>query len=163
MERRAALRGEGLKLTILSVGKDRSGLFAPGVDEYAGRLKHTVKIGLVELPESKHSGQRAKDEEGTALLSKVSPKDSLVALDERGKSLSSVELAQWVQKQQLQGRDIVCVIGGDEGLSEQVRQRATLTLSLSAMTLPHRLARLVLVEQLYRAFTIIRGEPYHKA
>ena len=147
---------------MLSVGKDRSGLFAPGVEEYAGRLKHTLKVSLVELSESQHSGSRARDEEGEALLGKLGPRDVLIALDERGKALSSMQLAQWVQQQQQAGRDLVCAIGGDEGLSDAVRQKAALTLSLSAMTLPHRLARLVLLEQLYRAFTIIRGEPYHK-
>lgn len=144
------------------MGKDRSGLFAPGVAEYADRLKHHLKVQLVELSESGQSGTRAKEEEGEALLSKLGPRDVLMALDERGKSLSSVQLAQWVQQQQQSGRDVACVIGGDEGLSDAVKQRAALTLSLSAMTLPHRLARLVLMEQLYRAFTIIRGEPYHK-
>lgn len=151
-----------MKLTFLSVGKDRSGLFAPGVDEYSKRLTHTHKVQLVELPESRASGQKAKEEEGAALLKKLGPRDALVALDERGKLLSSVELAKWLGRQQDSGRDVAFVIGGDEGLSDEVRARATLVLSLSAMTLPHRLARLVLVEQVYRAFSILRGEPYHK-
>ncbi len=151
-----------MKLTFLSVGKDRSGLFAPGVDEYSKRLTHTHKVQLVELPESRASGQKAKEEEGAALLKKLGPRDALVALDERGKLLSSVDLAKWLGRQQDSGRDVAFVIGGDEGLSDEVRARATLVLSLSAMTLPHRLARLVLVEQVYRAFSILRGEPYHK-
>lgn len=151
-----------MKLTFLSVGKDRSGLFAPGVDEYSKRLTHTHKVQLVELPESRASGQKAKEEEGAALLKKLGPRDALVALDERGKLLSSVDFAKWLGRQQDSGRDVAFVIGGDEGLSDEVRARATLVLSLSAMTLPHRLARLVLVEQVYRAFSILRGEPYHK-
>lgn len=152
-----------MKLTFLSVGKDRSGLFAPGVNEYVQRLGHTAKVTVHELPESKHGGQRAKDDEGAALLAKLGPKDALVALDERGKALGSVEFAKWLGRQQDTGRDVAFVIGGDEGLSDEVRGRAALVLSLSAMTLPHRLARLVLVEQVYRAFSILRGEPYHKA
>jgi len=151
-----------LKLTVLSVGKDRSGLFAPGVAEYAQRLQHSAKVELVELPGSKHSGARAKADEGAALLAKVKDKAALVALDETGKALSSVELATWVGKQRDAGKDLAFVIGGDEGLSDEVRSRAALVLSLSKLTLPHRLARLVLLEQLYRAFTILRGEPYHK-
>lgn len=147
----------------MSVGKDRSGLFAPGVAEYVGRLGHHAKVSVVELPESRASGARAKDEEGQALLAQLTPRDVLVALDERGKPWGSVELARFIEKQQTQGRDLVFVIGGDEGLSDEVRAKASVTLSLSAMTLPHRLARLVLAEQLYRAFTIIRGEPYHRA
>lgn len=151
-----------MKLTVYSVGKDRSGLFLPGVEEYAKRLGHHATVKLVELPESRASGPRAKEEEGEALLERLGPKDSLIALDERGKSLTSVAFAKWVGERRDQGRDLALVIGGDEGLSDAVRAKAQLVLSLSAMTLPHRLARLVLLEQLYRAFTILRGEPYHK-
>ncbi len=152
-----------MKLTVLSIGKDRSGLFAPGVDEYARRLSHVAKLELVELPESRRSGARAKADEAQAVLSRLKPTDVLVALDERGKALASVPFAKWLEQHQSQGRHVVLVIGGDEGLDETVRARAQLTLSLSAMTMPHRLARLVLMEQLYRAFSILRGEPYHKA
>lgn len=134
----------------------------PGVKEYAQRLSHVAEVRLVELSPSDAQGAKAKDEEGAAILSKLSPKDALVALDERGKSLSSVAFAQWVEKQRDQAKDLAFCIGGDEGLSDEVRQKAALVLSLSAMTMPHRLARLVLLEQLYRAFTIVRGEPYHK-
>lgn len=152
-----------MKLTFLSVGRDRAGLFAPGVDEYLSRLAHTAKVTVVELPESKKDGQLAKEDEGQAVLKKLGPKDTLVALDERGKAWSSVEFAKWLARQQDSGRDVAFVIGGDEGLSDEVRAKAGLVLSLSAMTMPHRLARLVLVEQVYRAFSILRGEPYHKA
>lgn len=151
-----------MKLTFLSVGKDRSGLFAPGVDEYVARLGHYAKVAVFELSESKRSGAQAKEEEGAALLGKLSPKDALVALDERGKALSSVDFAKWLGRQQDAGKDVAFVIGGDEGLSDAVREKAALVLSLSAMTMPHRLARLVLAEQVYRAFTILRGEPYHR-
>lgn len=151
-----------MKLTVLSVGKDRSGLFAPGVAEYEQRLSHVARVRLVELPESRASGPKAKAEEGAALLSKLSPRDALVALDEKGRALSSVDFARWLERTVSQGRDLAFAVGGDEGLSDEVRARATLVLSLSAMTLPHRLARLVLLEQLYRAVSIMRGEPYHK-
>ena len=86
-----------------------------------------------------------------------------MALDERGKALASVDFAKWLGRQQDSGKDVAFVIGGDEGLSDAVREKASLVLSLSAMTLPHRLARLMLVEQVYRGFSILRGEPYHKA
>ncbi len=152
-----------MKLTFLSVGKDRSGLYSPGVDEYVKRLAHTAKVAMFELPESRASGEKAKEEEGKALLAKLSPRDVLVALDERGKALSSVDFAKWLGRQQDSGKDVAFVIGGDEGLSDAVREKAGLVLSLSAMTLPHRLARLTLVEQVYRGFSILRGEPYHKA
>jgi 23S rRNA (pseudouridine1915-N3)-methyltransferase len=146
-----------VKLKVISIGKDRSGLFAPGVNEYAGRLQHYCKPTLVELPESKNLAA-----EGEATLAKLSERETLVALDERGKWLTSVQLSQWIAAQQQSGRDLAFALGGDEGLAPRVREKASLVLSLSAMTLPHRLARLVLMEQLYRAFTLIRGEPYHK-
>jgi 23S rRNA (pseudouridine1915-N3)-methyltransferase len=146
-----------VKLKVISIGRDRSGLFLPGVEEYAGRLQHYARPTLVELPEGKNLAA-----EGEATLAKLSDRDALVALDERGKELTSVELSQWVGKQQLSGRDLAFAIGGDEGLAPAVREKAALVLSLSRMTLPHRLARLVLLEQLYRAFTLLRGEPYHK-
>jgi len=160
---RRAPREGGLKLTVLSVGKDRSGLFAPGVAEYTQRLQHYAKTELKELPESRSSGAQARTAEGEALLGKLSARDVLVALDERGKQLSTPELAQWLGKQQQGGKDLAFVIGGDEGLSDEVRSRAALVLSLSRFTLPHRLARLVLMEQLYRVFTLLRGESYHRA
>lgn len=146
-----------MKLKVISIGKDRSGLFAPGVNEYTERLQHYAKTALVELPESKNLAA-----EGEATLDKLGDRDVLVAMDERGKTLSSVELSQWVAKQQQSGRDLAFAIGGDEGLAPAVREKAALVFSLSKLTLPHRLARLVLMEQLYRAFTLIRGEPYHK-
>ncbi len=151
-----------MKLSVVSIGKDRSGLFAPGVQEYAKRLSHVAKLELLELSESKRSGPAAKADEAQTILGKLKPTDVLIALDERGKSLGSVAFAKWLEQHKEQGRHVVCVIGGDEGLDDTVRARAQLTLSLSAMTLPHRLARLVLMEQLYRAFSILRGEPYHK-
>lgn len=151
-----------MRLTLLSIGKDRSGLFAPGVDEYLKRLAHVAKVQIIELSPSRSTGEKARDEEAEALLAKLGARDVLVALDEGGKSLSSVDLARWLARQQDSGRDVAFTIGGDEGLGAAVRSKAALVLSLSAMTLPHRLARLVLAEQLYRAFTILRGEPYHK-
>jgi len=154
-----------VKLRIASVGRDRSGLFQPGVNEYARRLQHYVKLELLELPEAssrKLPAGEAKRLEGEVLLGKKGPRDWLVALDERGKSLDSVELSRFVAKAQGQSKDLLFAIGGDEGLAQEVVDAAALSLSLSRMTLPHRLARLVLVEQLYRAFTLLRGEPYHK-
>lgn len=119
----------------------------------------------MELPEA--SGKKlkpgeAKGAEADAILAKRKPQDWLVALDERGSLLDSVELSRYVGKAQTGAKDLLFIIGGDEGLDPRVRDAANLTLSLSKMTLPHRLARVVLIEQLYRAFTILKGEPYHK-
>jgi 23S rRNA (pseudouridine1915-N3)-methyltransferase len=151
-----------VKLTFLSVGKDRSGLFAPGVEAYLERLRHVARVEVVELPASRTQGLQGRNEEGEALLARLSQRDLLVALDERGKGLSSIELATWVGRQRESARDLAFAIGGDEGLAEAVRARAGLVLSLSRLTMPHRLARLVLAEQVYRAFTILAGEPYHR-
>ena len=156
-------RGRGLKVRLLCVGKDRSGLFSPGVAEYAQRLSHYAHFSLVELPESRGRGAGvAAQAEAKVILAARSARDWLVALDEHGQAMSSVELSRFVGTAQQQAKDLLFVIGGDEGLGDEVRSAARLTLSLSKMTLPHRLARLVLSEQLYRAFTLLRGEPYHK-
>lgn len=145
-----------MKLRVASVGKDRSGLFQPLVQEYADRLRHYVKVELLELPASD------KEQEAEVLLARRGAKESLWALDERGELLSSEELARALEKAQREAKDLLLIIGGDEGLSPKVREKADRVLSLSRMTFPHRLARLMLMEQLYRAFTILRGEPYHK-
>jgi 23S rRNA (pseudouridine1915-N3)-methyltransferase len=153
-----------MKLRLVSVGKDRSGLFEPGVQEYAGRLAHYCKFELLELPDAKKARDPAGAiaEEAASILAKLKPGETLVALDERGKALTSRGLAEWLGRLSSQGRDVAFVVGGAEGLGEEVRKRAALVLSLSAMTLPHRLARLVVAEQIYRAFTLLKGEPYHR-
>jgi 23S rRNA (pseudouridine1915-N3)-methyltransferase len=153
-----------VKLRLLAIGRDRSGLYAPAVDEYVGRISRYVKFELVELPEARrHAGTpQAKEEEAATILAKLGRGERLVALDERGKEWTSVELARrvggWVEG----GRDVALVIGGSDGLAPSILERAEEKLALSRLTLAHRLARLVLVEQVYRAFTILRGEPYHK-
>ena len=153
-----------MKLRLLAIGRDRSGLYAPAVEEYAGRISRYVRFELVELPEArKHAGTaRAKEEEAETLLAKLDPRERVVALDERGKEWTSVELAGRVRGWVEGGRDVALVIGGSDGLAPSVLARAEEKLALSRLTLAHRLARLVLAEQLYRAFTILRGEPYHK-
>ena len=104
----------------------------------------------------------AKTAEAQAILARRKPQDWLVALDERGQLMDSVEFSRYVGRARDGAKDLLLVIGGDEGLDERVRQSADLVLSLSKMTLPHRLARVVLVEQIYRAYTLLKGEPYHK-
>ena len=153
-----------MKIRLISVGRDRSGLFEPAVQEYAGRLSHYCRFELVELPEARKARDPAGAvaEEGAAILARLKPGEALVALDEHGKPLTSRALADYLGKLMSSGRDAALVVGGAEGLAEPVRARAGLILSLSAMTLPHRLARLLMAEQLYRAFTLLRGEPYHR-
>jgi 23S rRNA (pseudouridine1915-N3)-methyltransferase len=153
-----------VKVRLLAIGRDRSGLFAPAVEAYLGRLSRTLKLELVELPEAKrHAGTpQAREEEGATILARLKPGERLVALDERGEQPTSVELARRLARWQERGQELALVVGGADGLSAAVLEAAAERLSLSRLTLPHRLARLVLVEQLYRAVTILRGEPYHK-
>ena len=153
-----------MKIRLLAIGRDRSGLYAPAIDEYVKRISRYAKLEVLELPEARrHAGTpRAKLEEGETLLSKLRDGERAIALDERGREWTSVELARRVERWTSGGRDVALVIGGSDGLAPEVLARAEETLALSRFTLAHRLARLVLVEQLYRAFTILKGEPYHK-
>jgi len=153
-----------VKLRILSIGKDRSGLYQPGIEEYAGRISRILKLELVELPEARrHAGTpRAREEEGETLLAKLDPRERVVALDERGDAPDSLAFSRRVGGWLQGGRDVSLVVGGSDGLAPAVLARADERLALSRLTLAHRLARLVLLEQLYRALTILRGEPYHK-
>lgn len=146
-----------MRLRILSIGRDRSGLFEPAVQEYAGRVRRVVPCELVELKEAD-----SREKEGAALLAKVTPREVLVCLDERGRQLTSPEFAQQLGRWRDEGRDVAFAIGGDEGHADEVRARAGLVWSLSKLVMPHRLVRVVVMEQIYRAFTILRGEPYHK-
>ena len=151
-----------MRIKVAAVGREKGGIFAPGVSEYTNRLQHFARVSLVELQPSRAQGATAMDEEADALLGEVGPRDVLVVLDERGQQLTSQELARWLGKQLETGKGLVFVIGGDEGLSERVREKAALVWSLSKLTFPHRLARVVVLEQLYRAFAILKGLPYHK-
>lgn len=146
-----------MKLRLFSFGRDRSGLFEPAVQEFAGRVRKVVPLELVELKAAESPAKEAE-----ALLAKLQPRELLVVLDERGKNLSSPELAAQLGRWRDEGRDVAFAIGGDEGHDPSVREKAAVVWSLSRAVLPHRLARVVVVEQLYRAFTILRGEPYHK-
>ncbi len=153
-----------MKVRLLAIGRDRSGLYAPAIEEYVKRLSRQLKFELVELPEAKKQAgtPQAREEEAATILARLDPRERVVALDERGDEPTSVELAKRVQGWMTRGQDVALVIGGSDGLAPALLARAQEQLALSKLTLAHRLARLVLVEQLYRAMTIIRGEPYHK-
>jgi 23S rRNA (pseudouridine1915-N3)-methyltransferase len=156
-----------MKITVLNVGKVRQSFIREGEQEYMKRLQGTpLAVSLVELgleaPESL-APAAVQDREATELLKRLEPYEYVVALDERGKKLSSKDFAALLTKQMVAGtRTLAFVIGGAYGFSEKVRQRASYVLSLSDLTLPHQLARLVLVEQIYRAHTLIKGISYHK-
>lgn len=146
-----------MKITLVTIGKLKERFLIDGVAEYLKRIKIFAKIEIREIAEC-----RTVEEEGEKLLAHV-PKDSfLIVLDVAGVELTSEGLAEKISALNLRGiSDITFLIGGAFGLSDTVRQAAHFRLSLSQMTFTHQMARLIIVEQIYRAFKIIRGEPYH--
>ena len=155
-----------MKITLISVGKLSQSFLRDGVAEYAGRLQRYIAFKSHELKEvkggSKADAKLIREQEGERILARVPSAAYLVALDEGGKSYGSEALAEFLGQHMLQGTgELVFVIGGAYGLSRAVKERANLLLSLSALTMTHQMARLLLLEQLYRGFTILRNEPYH--
>ncbi len=155
-----------MKIKILAVGKTDDKNLQVLVDTYVKRLAHYVKFELEIIPDLKKMKSRTEAEqktlEGEALLKKLEPGDQLVLLDEKGRQYRSMEFASQIQKKMNSGvRRMVLVIGGPYGFSDAVYARADELLSLSKMTFSHQMIRLFVVEQVYRAFTILRNEPYH--
>jgi 23S rRNA (pseudouridine1915-N3)-methyltransferase len=155
-----------LKITLLTVGKTDKDWVKDGLDIYVSRLKHYIPFSVVEIPELKNVSALTKDQiktrEGELILKNVRPTDDLILMDERGRQYTSVELSKVLQdKISYIGKDIVFVIGGAYGFSEAVYNRADSKISLSKMTFSHQMVRAIFAEQIYRAFTIMRGEPYH--
>ncbi len=136
------------------------------VSEYENRLKHYVKFELEVIPDLKNtknlSETEQKEQEGQLILKKLNTSDALILLDENGKHYSSMEFSKYLQKKMNSGlKQLVFVIGGPYGFSETIYQKAQGKISLSKMTFSHQMVRLFVVEQIYRAFTILRNEPYH--
>ena len=155
-----------MRITLLTVGRTDKGWIRDGLEIYMSRLSHYIPFSLVEIPELKNvsalSQAQIKEREGELILKNVKASDDLVLLDERGVMRSSVEFASFLQgKMTSGGTDIVFVIGGAYGFSEAVYSRANSKISLSKMTFSHQMVRTIFAEQLYRAFTIMKGEPYH--
>lgn len=155
-----------MKITLLTVGKTDKDWVKQGMDIYVSRLKHYIPFSVVEIPELKNvsalTKEQIKTREGELILKNVKPSDDLVLLDERGREYTSVELAKLIQdKISYTGKDIVYVIGGAYGFSDAVYRRADSKVSLSRMTFSHQMIRAIFTEQIYRAFTIMKGEPYH--
>lgn len=158
--------GFSVHTRILAVGDRMPGWVAEGFGEYRKRLSHDLPLELQEirpgLRGKGRSDQRAMADEGTALLAAL-PRDSqVVALDGRGKAWRSEELAEQLQAWRMDGRDLAFVIGGPDGHAGAVLEHADQRWSLGPMTLPHMLVRLVLIEQLYRANSMLNGHPYHR-
>jgi len=159
-----------VNITIISVGKLKEKYLKMGIDEYVKRLGSYAKVDLVEVPDEKAPEQLSEAEmeivkrkEGERILSKINEGMHVIALAINGKMKSSEEMAQDLESLMTYGTSKVAfVIGGSLGLHDDVLKRADEKLSFGKMTLPHQLMKLVLVEQIYRSFRIIKGEPYHK-
>lgn len=154
-----------MKTVLLLVGKTQDKHFVAGINDYAERIGHYMPFEIKVIPELRNtkslSEQQQKTQEGELLLKQLQPSDTVVLLDERGTEHRSVEFATWLQKKQNTARRLVFIIGGPYGFSETVYKRANEMVSLSRMTFSHQMVRLVFTEQIYRACTIIKGEPYH--
>ena len=161
--------GVAMQIQILCVGKLKERYWREAVAEYEKRLTRYARVTIQEVPDestpenlSPLQCQQVMDAEGRRLLDRMRPDTYVVALDGRGKQLDSEAFAQSLQERMMDGRTLCLVIGGSLGLSQQVRDRADRMLSLGAMTFPHQMVRIMLLEQIYRGFRILRGEPYHK-
>lgn len=155
-----------MKLQILFTGRTTGTVFPPLIAEYVQRLSHYLPTQVEEIPDLKNtkslSEEQQKEREADLVFDRLQAGDVLVLLDERGREYTSREFSQWIeQKLQTVPKRLVLLIGGPYGFSPRIYDAAQGKISLSKMTFSHQMVRLFLVEQLYRAFTIIRGEPYH--
>jgi 23S rRNA (pseudouridine1915-N3)-methyltransferase len=155
-----------MKITFLTVGKTEDAYLKEGIEKYVKRLKHYTRLEIVELPELKNTKaltpEQQKVKEAEMILKKIGVTDHVILLDENGMELTSKQFAGYINKKAVSsGVNLIFIVGGPYGFDEQVYQRANDKLSLSLMTFSHQMVRLFFTEQLYRAFTIIKGEPYH--
>lgn len=155
-----------MKILFLVIGKTDEDYLVTGIKKYVGRLGHYVPFEMKELPDIRNrktlNEEQQKKAESFLLLQQLQPGDQVVLLDEKGKSYTSVEFSEMLEKQMASGvKRLVFVVGGPYGFAQEVYDRADTMLSLSPMTFSHQMVRLIFVEQLYRAFTILKGEPYH--
>ena len=154
-----------MKTILILVGKTVNKHFVAGINDYAERISHYMPLEIVTIPELRNtknlSEEQQKLSEGDLILRQIQPSDTVVLLDEHGKEFRSIEYARWLQQKQQTSRRLVFVIGGPYGFSDAVYSRANEKISLSKMTFSHQMIRLIFTEQLYRACTIIKGEPYH--
>lgn len=148
-------------ITIIAIGKKHEPWITEGVERYQKRLHAPWDVKWILLPHSALEGPEARQNESQAILSRLSPSDYVVLLDERGKLFDSPTLSAHLQQQFVNSRNIVLVIGGAYGVNDELMQRANFTWSLSPLVFPHQLIRLMLAEQLYRAQEIAAGHPYH--
>lgn len=155
-----------MKIYLYVIGKTSEAYLTTGINEYDKRLGKYIKFDLKVLPDIKNAASLSEPElklrEGEVFLKKINTTDIVVLLDERGKEYTSEQFAEFIQHQMNYGSgDLVFVIGGAYGFSDAMYERANSKMSLSKMTFSHQMVRLLFIEQLYRGFTIIKGEPYH--
>ena len=155
-----------MEITLIVIGKTNAKYLIEGLDEYTRRLKHYITYNINILPDIKNTKnlteEQQKETEGKLILNALKPGDFLVLLDERGKEFSSMQFSDYLQRKMNSVlRRLVFVVGGPYGFSKDVYNKADEKLSLSKMTFSHEMIRLFFTEQIYRAMTIIRGEPYH--
>lgn len=155
-----------MKVTLLLSGKTVKDYLSEGIKIYEQRINRYIPFGIEIVPEIKKRGnltdQDVKIGEGRHLLKRISTGDFLILLDEKGKEFNSVQFSQFIDNHMVQGRkNIIFAVGGPYGFSGELLKRADLKISLSKMTFSHQIIRIIFLEQLYRAFTIIKGEPYH--
>lgn len=155
-----------MKIRLICVGKTERSYLKEGESEYLKRLQHYCTFEKIEIPELKNAKKLSKDQiktqEGKLILAKVDHSTQMILLDETGKSFSSVDFSKFLQKKFNQGgKSIVFVVGGAYGFSDEVYTRSNGKISLSEMTFSHQMVRLFFIEQIYRALTILKGEPYH--
>ncbi|MCR8561395.1 23S rRNA (pseudouridine(1915)-N(3))-methyltransferase RlmH [Mucilaginibacter sp. BJC16-A38] len=155
-----------MKITFLTVGKTEDAYLKDGIEKYVKRLKHYTKLIIIEIDELKNtkalSQEQQKVKEAELILKKITPTDHVILLDEKGMEFSSQQFAAYIDKKAISAvSSLVFVVGGPYGFDASVYARANDKLSLSAMTFSHQMVRLFFIEQLYRAYTIIKGEPYH--
>ena len=154
-----------MKTLLILVGKTTDRHFQAGIANYTERIGHYMPFELVTIPELKNTKSLSEDQqkaaEGELILKLLQPSDTVVLLDEHGRELRSIEFARWLEQKRNTARRLIFIIGGPYGFSPAVYARANEQLSLSKMTFSHQMIRLVFTEQVYRACTIIKGEPYH--
>ena len=154
-----------MKTELILVGRTVNKHFVAGIEDYAERITHYMPFGITTIPELKNTKnlteEQQKQAEGELILKQITPSDTVVLLDEHGRECRSIELASWLEQKRNTARRLVFVIGGPYGFSSAVYARANEKISLSKMTFSHQMVRLIFSEQIYRACTIIKGEPYH--
>ena len=155
-----------MKIKLIAIGKTDSKDLQPLIEEYSKRLSFYVSFNFEIIPDIKNaknlSEKQQKIAEGNELLKRIEKSDTIIILDEKGKTFSSVEFSVFLQKKMNSGlKNLIFIIGGPYGFSEEIYQRANAKISLSTMTFSHQMVRLFFIEQLYRGFTILKNEPYH--